>query len=411
MFFFSRYAESKNFIFLKPSDAIGNRSEDILFALLKCRKDKKKLIFIRKKFGLFWKFKFRKANEELFNIRHDLIFRHPIIEFCNFILTLFLCFVRVIGIIYRAILSKFFGIKKEIFLVRLSDFAVGIENLWGDSTKHFSDNSYEYNYEEKLNIKFCDKDILIIRFPELKDANYVCLHVRSGGFLKDDLVNGKSNPRNSSIEHYFMMIDELVKRGFIVVRLGDKSMPKIDRKGVIDYAHSSRNSEFNDLALIEHCEFYIGSGSGPIDTALLFEKKIVAVNLISLSHCFWYRQGSIFIPKHFIFRDEEISLKQIMDNGFFDLLGTGTSHKEVIFEENTANEIAQTVIEFLEDRPLDQSQIKFNNNLYIAVRNNFLDHDYYLDFTTENRQKSKWLPRLKAPNGSIASFYLKRFFE
>jgi len=100
-----------------------------------------------------------------------------------------------------------------------------------------------------------------------------------------------------------------------------------------------------------------------------------------------------------------------MDNGFFDLLGTGTSHKEVIFEENTANEIAQTVIEFLEDRPLDQSQIKFNNNLYIAVRNNFLDHDYYLDFTTENRQKSKWLPRLKAPNGSIASFYLKRFFE
>ena len=396
---------------MKPSDAIGNRSEDILFALHKCRKNKKKLIFIKKRFGLFWKFKFRKGNEQLFNIKHDLIFRHPIIEVCNFILTLFLCFVRIIGIIYRAVLSKIFGIKKEIFLVRLSDFAVGIENLWGDTLKHFTENSYEYNYEEKLNIKFCDKEILIKRFPELKNAQYVCLHVRSGGFLSDDLVNGQSNPRNSSIEHYLMVIDELVKRGFKVVRLGDKSMPKIDRRGLIDYAHSSRNSEFNDLALIEHCEFYIGSGSGPIDTALLFEKQIVAVNLISLSHCFWYRRGSIFIPKHFIFREEEITINQIMQNGLFDLLGTGKSHKELVFQENTANEITETVIEFLENRILDQRQMMFNDNLYRAVYSNFLDHNYYSDFTTENRQKSKWLPRLKAPNGSIALFYLKRFSD
>jgi len=206
-----------------------------------------------------------------------------------------------------------------------------------------------------------------------------------------------------------MAIDELVQRGFIVVRMGDESMPKIERKGVIDYAHSPKNSESNDLALIEHCDFYIGTGSGPIDTALLFEKHIVAVNIISLSHCFWYRSGSLFIPKHFIFRRKAVTLNQIMQNGFFDLLGTGKSHQELVFQENTPEEILATVKEFLENRVLDERQILFNNQLYKSVYRNFTAHDYYSDFTTENRQKSKWLPRLRNPNGSIASWYLKKY--
>jgi len=135
----------------------------------------------------------------------------------------------------------------------------------------------------------------------------------------------------------------------------------------------------------------------------------VAVNIISLSHCFWYRSGSLFIPKHFIFRRKAVTLNQIMQNGFFDLLGTGKSHQELVFQENTPEEILATVKEFLENRVLDERQILFNNQLYKSVYRNFTAHDYYSDFTTENRQKSKWLPRLRNPNGSIASWYLKKY--
>ena len=37
-----------------------------------------------------------------------------------------------------------------------------------------------------------------------------------------------------------------------------------------------------DLCLIKECEFYVGTPSGPLDTAYLFEKPVLVTNLYDL---------------------------------------------------------------------------------------------------------------------------------
>jgi putative glycosyltransferase (TIGR04372 family) len=159
--------------------------------------------------------------------------------------------------------------------------------------------------------------------------------------------------------------------------------------------------------LIEHCEFYIGSLSGPIDTACLFEKRILTVNCLSMAHCMWYRRGSLFIPKKAVLRSRALSLKDQIDLHLFEICGTGQMVEGVEYRENSADEILGAVKEFLLSPDPNEEQAAFNRNLREKMLEYFHATRVWDKVEDDASQKTRWASRILAAQGSVCAGYLK----
>jgi putative glycosyltransferase (TIGR04372 family) len=126
-------------------------------------------------------------------------------------------------------------------------------------------------------------------------AWYVCLHVRSPGFKQ--VHDALHDVLNAEIATYHLAIEEVVRRGGWVIRMGDRSMPKLPpMKQVLDYAHSAYKADWMDVYLCGTCSFYIGTSSGLAYVPNLFGIPCVLTN--------WFPTGTrplnstdLFIPK------------------------------------------------------------------------------------------------------------------
>ena len=393
---------------IKPYEAFGNRAEDLYFALLKCRRDRLRLVIVKRKWDLFGKIRFRSANKELLNIRHPIIVDHPALELANYLITLVLSVLRIPGIALRRSRSLLGFQPKSNCLVALSDKVFGQAGLWGDVCAPFDVRNLVIDWErelgEKVNARYRSRGELDRDFPVLTNKKYVCLHVRTGGFFKD---HEYSAHRNATIDNYIPALRELTRLGYVVVRLGDPAMPPLFMEGVLDYAHSGSRSEKNDVLLIEHCEFFIGSLSGPIDAACLFEKRILTVNCLSLAHCAWYRRGALVIPKKAVLRRRVLSLKEQVDLHLFEICGTGGMVEGVEYQENSAGEILDALKEFLLFPDICEEQMAFNRYLGEKMLEYFHATRVWENAEDDASQKTRWASRIFAAKGSICARYLK----
>ncbi|MFN7562076.1 MAG: TIGR04372 family glycosyltransferase [Prosthecobacter sp.] len=124
---------------------------------------------------------------------------------------------------------------------------------------------------------------------------FVCLHNRERGYsAKDDDIH---DYRNAAIETYFPAIEEIVRRGGWVFRMGDPSMSPIQSSDkIIDYAHSSRRSPRLDILLCASAKFMIGCSSGLSLVSTAFGIPVLNVNLAPISmHA--YTSKDIALPK------------------------------------------------------------------------------------------------------------------
>jgi len=129
---------------------------------------------------------------------------------------------------------------------------------------------------ERLNIeKTCfnldpdtiERSLLFLRDYDLnKGDNFVVLHLRAEGYCD---YNHHKN-RNTEIVSYLPAIRDLLDKGFKIVRIGHKKMPKIEAMtGLIDLTYVDRPDEV-DIYLCAMARFYFGSGSGPYSLANCF---------------------------------------------------------------------------------------------------------------------------------------------
>lgn len=129
-----------------------------------------------------------------------------------------------------------------------------------------------------------------------RDARFVCLHSREGGYSPAD--EHLHSYRNSRIENYVPAAEALVERGLYCVRMGDPSMrpmPKV--KGVVDYANSGMQSDWLDLFLCARCEFFVGNTSGLYFLAQAFGVPCCLANLLPMSASLGSGPHDIGIPK------------------------------------------------------------------------------------------------------------------
>lgn len=139
------------------------------------------------------------------------------------------------------------------------------------------------NYDIKLSPQVDNKADSFMRNIGKKDNDwFICLHVRSSGFYKD---RNSSPDRNANISNYIDLINYITEKEGWVFRLGDDSMPRLDKnlliksERVVDLAHSKFNTAEINAWLIANCNSYIGMQSGLFDYAKLFFKPIILVNM------------------------------------------------------------------------------------------------------------------------------------
>ena len=111
-----------------------------------------------------------------------------------------------------------------------------------------------------------------------RDAKYVCLHVREGGYSPLDEVYHTA--RNASIKNFMGAVDMLAKLGIYSIRMGDPTMiPAPQHPFLFDYALSPLKADEIDFALAADTYFFLATSSGAFYMSVLFGRPIVATNL------------------------------------------------------------------------------------------------------------------------------------
>jgi putative glycosyltransferase (TIGR04372 family) len=127
-------------------------------------------------------------------------------------------------------------------------------------------------------------------------AWFVSLHARSPGFHREGRLTHQAH-RNADIETYLPAIQEVVRRGGWVVRLGDKTMPPLPKmRGVVDYARSPHKSPQMDVFLCAACRFFVGVASGISHVPTTFGVPCVLTNWLSNALPV-YSGMDLFVPK------------------------------------------------------------------------------------------------------------------
>ena len=361
---FVSYLNNKNsLITLTPSrSSFGNGAEEMLFGLIKSKKENKEIIFLYPRLKLFNK-SFSLANREMFHLEsnylHSNITTYAKIGGCLISL-------------YMVTLWSIDGLRKSNILRRIISFfftrididpqikhgymvaQIGRSEIWNprkvksfswsivksmEWKKSFSNYTPPYLSKEKKN----NLDQIRIKMGIPLSDWFVCLHVSEG------IAPNKKTVRNASIGNYIKAIKSIVEAGGWVVRLGDSMMkPLPQMKRVIDYAHSPYKSELMDLYIINQCQFFIGLASGPTFVAALFDKPQILVNMTDWSMGVPLKKNNLILIKHVFSRSRDcfLSIEEIMQEPYQVTVFEKPSD-EYFLVENTSDEIRDVVEEFL----------------------------------------------------------------
>ena len=409
---------------LMPRPSYGNRAEEILFGLMHCQKNNQKL-FILKQYTLFWPIKLKKSNDELLNIQSPHIIgsqKDAYHQLASLIITISCIPFRIIWKIYGRVNKALLGPPRSghySLNSRLSSLAYpnyGYIDLFNeDKSNHLIDinlasiNKWVDLYDHDYKLKFdTPSDTILEGLGIKKYPWFVCLHVREEGFRKN--INCTSSNRNASIKNYYKAINLIIKNGGCVVRIGDTTMTKLKPiDGLIDYANSKFNSELLDIYLVQHCKFYIGTSSGPLDLAALFQKDIICTNspVYTCYPCF--TKKSIFLHKNVYKDDELLSHKDIIKNikKIEKPDQSGDSFEGYSLIENTEYELFNSVKYYLEHQYLNEYnlsdlEIDYINFYKRCIEDYVLNLNYSSSIKENTTQQKRLMIRILLAQGIVA---------
>ena len=388
----------KYFIF-KPYSAYGNRAEDMLYAALKSKRENLILCLF---YNPIKGFRFRMANNALckkVKSKEIRIIVIPVIFL--YIIHLPHAIIRTTGLI----ISKFINKKIGHLLISLSDHSIGRRYLYGDlgQQQNYLDKTIDWpseisNSNNKPILNYTTRGWLENKIPELAGRKYVCLHVRTGQFHKDDYYGA---PRNFTFRNMIKSINYLAGRGYLVVRVGAEENEWIKIEGCINLDTKIKDGDLLDIGVIEHCDYYIGGYSGPMDVALLFNKKILGINLISLGHCCWYTEGSRFVSKKIVKDGRILSIEEQIKEHHFEITGTGRMNSKSIFIENSEDEILAGVTELINESNLTNEQLRINDLIKKEFVNYINGEQIWAKKEDDTLQKMRWRSKLEGVNGGV----------
>lgn len=394
--------------------AIGNCTEEILFGLLRARREGKRLIMLHP-FDIGGRFRFRVANEEAFDLaspyRREL---PPALDWAGSLLLTAIYFPM-------RLLSLTMGKLLGVHLPERFNFPeLGREALWtpdGDRVAFDWDAVARFRWTEQMQTPLevalrpgkrarAHAARLEMGIPE--GAWFVGLHVRQNGFYAQEA----ETCRNATIANYIPAIQEITRRGGWVVRLGDKSMtplPPMER--VVDYPFTRFKSALMDLYLASECRFYVGMPSGILDAASLFQRPMILTNMTNWTISFPRRPGDLGILKHLYSKSRRrfLSAQELLEEPWKAQQYYGDIDEDYVAHENTPDEIRAVAVEFL-DRAAGGApaplQLEFNRRR-IAQGRRLLSEPVFADLSLDAQHRFRIASRLESSLGSIGRDFLK----
>jgi putative glycosyltransferase (TIGR04372 family) len=177
---------------------------------------------------------------------------------------------------------------------------------------------------------------------------FVCLHAREGGFSPVD--EEVQSYRNCDINNSILAIDEIVKRGGWVIRMGDPTMKPLSKmKNVVDYAHHRLKSDRLDVFLCAKAKFFLGNTSGIALLSTVFGVPCALSNIIPTS-VLWLNRSDISIPKIIKHRsnDQILTIEEILNSEVCSFqYNSEYIAQQLIIEENSAIDILLLASEML----------------------------------------------------------------
>lgn len=186
---------------------------------------------------------------------------------------------------------------------------------------------------------------------------FVCVNARDPSYkarVAPHEPKGVQEYRDTDITTYVPAAEAIVHRGYMAIRMG-AIVQKPLRTGnprIIDYATTAR-TEFLDVFLCAHCQFFLGDSAGLFVLPMIFRRPIVMVNYVPLQYItFSADPRGIFITKKFWLRDERrlMTFREILESGagrFLD--GARFARHGIELIDNTPEEIAAAALE-MDDR-------------------------------------------------------------
>lgn len=135
----------------------------------------------------------------------------------------------------------------------------------------------------------------------IQGRKYVCIHNRTSDYLAQAFpsVNFRYHDyRDCSIRNYMMAAEWLTTQGIYVVRMGQlASDPMVtDNPMIIDYTND-RRTDFGDIYLPAHCDFFLGNTAGIWLIATIFGRNNATANNVPFDMT-PLLQGDLFIYKN-----------------------------------------------------------------------------------------------------------------
>ena len=399
---------------------IGAASEHIAMASAHAKRTNKKLLIFKTYF--FKKFlNYEVCNNALFD---SIIFNNEIINKKKFSYRLINFLIQV-----EFVMRRFLAIKLKSFF----NFDIGEEfrfALLGSRDLYSEKKNLPYkNLQplfindsivdiEKYKKKKCHK---IIENLNLEKRKIVCLHVRDHGYYNDI---GRRNYRNSNINNYVSLINYLIKKNYFVIRIGDKSAKKLKMvdKYFIDYPFTNLKSEIMDLYLLQICHFYIGTPSGPMDTAYLFNKPILLTNLYDIYPSFPRKRNDRGVFRKIIKKENgKILSPSEFANLSLHYHQTEVNINDYHFKENSSEELLNATKEFVHNLEqsenfkkkidFDEKQILFNklieNRLEEIYEIDVLKNNFFKNDLWKKNEFIKIVKRFKSCEGTYSLSTLK----
>ena len=171
--------------------------------------------------------------------------------------------------------------------------------------------------------------------------------------------------------------------------------------------------------LIANCRFFIGSQSGILDTACLFQKPIVLPNMSAWSFSFPTGKSDIGIPKHCYSKSKKrfLSVREILesDDNSQNITRGIPLDDDFIKVENTPEEIKDLVLEFMSSakKPFYQYSEKqeLSNNLRIKQAVSSIDSKKLINKHWNRQELIRTQYRMAARVYGVNGAFGKKFLE
>ena len=230
---------------------------------------------------------------------------------------------------------------------------------------------------------------------------FVTVHARSGSTKND---YDYDSFKNSHIKKFNKSIEFIVNLGGKVFIMGNKKMPIVKtKKGVIDYAHHEKKSDFWDVYLSARSRFYLGTDSGHMVMADYFGVPSLISETPLISTLIGMNRYDLFLPR--LLKDNKNGMKMKLKEYFTpDYISIQTNveksfkNKGLALIENTDEDILDATKELM-DRTSPQSRSIKNFNLgklqkeFIEKGNQLLKKNFSLDLVVHTAPSEKFLEK------------------